>query len=174
MYQFKNMGILGKQAKVQILASIFALVFATASDAQAIVPALITFGDSALDVGNNNYLPTFYKANYPPYGRDFTNHQPTGRFSNGKLVTDITGYLSITCLFYHPPHPLPTHHLNSFVFFAFSSADTLGFTSYPPAYLSPRASGKHLLIGASFASAASGYDDKTAYLNVSINPMQIQ
>lgn len=46
------------------------------------------------------------------------------------------------------------------------AADTLGFTSYPPAYLSPQASGKNLLIGANFASAASGYDEKTAFLNV--------
>lgn len=119
MFQFKNMGILGKQAKIQILlASIFALVFATTSDAQAIVPALITFGDSALDVGNNNYLPTSYKANYPPYGRDFINHRPTGRFSNGKLVTDITGYLSIT-MFSPPPSPTTNPSSKFFCFVAF-------------------------------------------------------
>lgn len=46
------------------------------------------------------------------------------------------------------------------------AADTLGFTTYPPAYLSPQASGKNLLIGANFASAASGYDEKAATLNV--------
>ncbi|KAI5651215.1 hypothetical protein M9H77_37220 [Catharanthus roseus] len=48
------------------------------------------------------------------------------------------------------------------------TAETLGFTKYPPAYLSPEASGKNLLSGANFASAASGYDDKTAYLNHAI------
>ncbi|KAK1434175.1 hypothetical protein QVD17_11094 [Tagetes erecta] len=100
-------------------------------DSTSVVPAIIAFGDSAVDVGNNDYLPTIFKANYPPYGRDFANHQPTGRFCNGKLATDIT-------------------------------ADTLGFTKYPPAYLSPEATGKNLLIGANFASAGSGYDDKTA------------
>lgn len=61
-----------------------------------LVPAIITFGDSAVDVGNNDYLPTIFKADYPPYGRDFINHKPTGRFCNGKLATDITGnYRSI-------------------------------------------------------------------------------
>lgn len=45
-------------------------------------------------------------------------------------------------------------------------AKTLGFTTYPPAYLSPEASGKNLLIGANFASAGSGYDDNAATLNV--------
>ena len=50
----------------------------------------------------------------------------------------------------------------------FYAADTLGFTTYPPAYLSPQASGNNLLIGANFASAASGFDDKTAIMNVKI------
>ncbi|KAJ4748933.1 GDSL esterase/lipase APG [Rhynchospora pubera] len=102
-------------------------------NAQPLVPAVITFGDSTVDVGNNDYLETIFKANFPPYGRDFKNHVPTGRFCNGKLATDIT-------------------------------AETLGFTTYAPAYLSPQASGKNLLIGANFASAASGYYDETAYL----------
>lgn len=58
-----------------------------------LVPAVITFGDSAVDVGNNDYIHTLFKANYPPYGRDFKNKEPTGRFCNGKLATDITGNL---------------------------------------------------------------------------------
>lgn len=56
-----------------------------------LVPAIISFGDSAVDVGNNNYRATLFKANYPPYGRDFINHEATGRFCNGKLATDFTG-----------------------------------------------------------------------------------
>ncbi|KAL2493206.1 GDSL esterase/lipase APG [Abeliophyllum distichum] len=124
---------------------LFVLTFALAiglravnsQDAATLVPAVITFGDSAVDVGNNDYIHTIFKANYPPYGRDFKNHEPTGRFCDGKLATDIT-------------------------------ADTLGFTKYPPAYLSPQASGKNLLIGANFASAAAGYDDQTAILNHAI------
>ncbi|KAE8008220.1 hypothetical protein FH972_004753 [Carpinus fangiana] len=44
------------------------------------------------------------------------------------------------------------------------TAETLGFTSYPQAYLSREASGNNLLIGANFASAASGYFDATADL----------
>jgi hypothetical protein len=48
------------------------------------------------------------------------------------------------------------------------AAETLGFTSFAPAYLSPQASGKNLLLGANFASAASGYDEKAATLNVSL------
>ncbi|XP_050384168.1 GDSL esterase/lipase APG [Argentina anserina] len=129
-----------------VLVFVFAVVIVggNAQESTTLVPAIFTFGDSAVDVGNNDYLPTIFKANYPPYGRDFVNHKATGRFCNGKLATDIT-------------------------------ADTLGFTSYPAAYLSPQASGKNLLIGANFASAASGYDEKAAYLNHAISlPQQLQ
>ncbi|KAF6164264.1 hypothetical protein GIB67_010234 [Kingdonia uniflora] len=56
-----------------------------------LVPALIIFGNSTVDVGNNDYIPTILKTNHPPYGRDFENHKPTGRFSNGKITTDIIG-----------------------------------------------------------------------------------
>ncbi|KAF4376760.1 hypothetical protein F8388_025631 [Cannabis sativa] len=98
-----------------------------------LVPAVFIFGDSIVDVGNNNNLPTLVKANFPPYGRDFANHRSTGRFSNGKLAID---YL----------------------------VDTLQLGSYPQAYLSTHGVSNELLIGANFASAASGYDDSTANL----------
>lgn len=48
------------------------------------------------------------------------------------------------------------------------AAENLGFTSYPQAYLDKKAKGRNLLIGANFASAASGYYDGTAKLYVSI------
>ncbi|KAF4353028.1 hypothetical protein G4B88_010017 [Cannabis sativa] len=105
---------------------------------QKIVPAVFVFGDSVVDVGNNNNLPTLIKSNFPPYGRDFTDHKSTGRFSNGKLAID---YL----------------------------IDALFFESYPQAYLSTHGSSNELLIGANFASAASGYDDSTANLYFSIS-----
>ncbi|KAL0728649.1 hypothetical protein Bca4012_024742 [Brassica carinata] len=98
-----------------------------------LVPALIIMGDSVVDVGNNNRLTTFIKANFSPYGRDFFAHNATGRFSNGKLATDFT-------------------------------AESLGFTSYPVAYLSQDANGTNLLTGANFASGASGFDDGTSLL----------
>ncbi|KAH9611825.1 hypothetical protein KSS87_006768 [Heliosperma pusillum] len=45
-----------------------------------------------VDTGNNNYKTPIIspnRANHSPYGRDFPNHKPTGRFSNGKLVPDF-------------------------------------------------------------------------------------
>ncbi|KAK3022281.1 hypothetical protein RJ639_045388 [Escallonia herrerae] len=52
-------------------------------------PAILIFGDSTVDTGNNNYKPTIAKGNHRPYGLDFPGHIPTGRFSNGKLVPDF-------------------------------------------------------------------------------------
>ncbi|KAL3632893.1 hypothetical protein CASFOL_025877 [Castilleja foliolosa] len=125
--------------RVSVLAFALAIIAGfcisvNSQDATLLVPAIITFGDSVVDVGNNDYINTIFKANYPPYGRDFKNKQPTGRFCNGKLATDIT-------------------------------AETLGFTNFAPAYLSPQASGKSLLLGANFASAGAGYDDHTSLLS---------
>ncbi|KAL3518475.1 hypothetical protein ACH5RR_021064 [Cinchona calisaya] len=99
---------------------------------QPLVPALYLFGDSIVDVGNNNYLETLIKANFPPYGRDFINHTATGRFCNGKLATDFTGEnLGFT------DYPKP---------YLSNNAKTR----------------KNMLLGANFASAGSGYYDTTA------------
>lgn len=59
--------------------------------ADATYPALFAFGDSILDTGNNNHLFSLVKCNYAPYGRDLPNQEPTGRFCNGKIPTDIIG-----------------------------------------------------------------------------------
>ncbi|KAK1429174.1 hypothetical protein QVD17_11378 [Tagetes erecta] len=71
-------------------------------NSQPLVPALIIFGDSVVDVGNNNHLETVVKSNFPPYGRDFINHSATGRFCNGKLASDLTGE-SLGFTSYPPP-----------------------------------------------------------------------
>lgn len=55
------------------------------------IPALIAFGDSIVDTGNNNDLRTISKCDFPPYGKDFQGGVATGRFSNGKVPADIIG-----------------------------------------------------------------------------------
>uniref|UniRef100_A0A1D1Y259 GDSL esterase/lipase At5g55050 n=1 Tax=Anthurium amnicola TaxID=1678845 RepID=A0A1D1Y259_9ARAE len=52
------------------------------------VPAVFVFGDSTVDVGNNNYLPTLTRADFPHNGVDFPGGKPTGRFSNGFNFAD--------------------------------------------------------------------------------------
>ncbi|PON71225.1 Lipase [Trema orientale] len=105
----------------------------------ALVPAVFIFGDSVVDAGNNNALPTLVKSNFPPYGRDYHDQIPTGRFCNGKLAID------------------------------FLLEDYLYFDSSPPAYLSTKAVGRNILNGANFASAASGFHDSTADLYFAIS-----
>ncbi|CAN6293440.1 unnamed protein product [Urochloa humidicola] len=52
-------------------------------------PALFVFGDSIVDPGNNNALTTLIRCNFPPYGQNFPGHNATGRFSNGRIPSDI-------------------------------------------------------------------------------------
>ncbi|CAN8257226.1 unnamed protein product [Cochlearia groenlandica] len=65
-------------------------LYAGLGTGKPLVPALIIMGDSVVDSGNNNRRNTLVKANFSPYGRDFSGHKATGRFSNGKLATDFT------------------------------------------------------------------------------------
>ena len=153
--------------------SLLLVVVFNLAKGQPLVPALFIFGDSVVDVGNNNHLYTIVKANFPPYGRDLKNHNPTGRFCNGKLASDYTGIPQNLHLM---KHPFITHiflffnkRLACLIFVPFPTAENLGFTSYPPAYLNLKAKGNNLLNGANFASAASGYYDPTAKLYVNIS-----
>lgn len=56
---------------------------------KAKVPAIIVFGDSSVDAGNNNQIQTIARSNFDPYGRDFPGGRPTGRFSNGRIPPDF-------------------------------------------------------------------------------------
>ena len=58
--------------------------------------ALFIFADSVVDAGNNNYINTTtdFQANYSPYGENFFRY-PTGRSSNGRLITDFIGKIIV-------------------------------------------------------------------------------
>ena len=67
------------------------------------VPAMYVFGDSTLDVGNNNYLPgtNVPRANRPYYGIDLPGSgKPTGRFSNGYNTADFVGTHVVLLIIY--------------------------------------------------------------------------
>lgn len=65
------------------------------------VTAMFAFGDSLTDPGNNNYLNSFAKANYMPYGVDFYGGMPSGRFCNGKTFVDFLGRCSQIIYIHH-------------------------------------------------------------------------
>ncbi|XP_038893714.1 GDSL esterase/lipase At5g45960 [Benincasa hispida] len=80
---------------------------APTTNSSSSVAALLVFGDSTVDPGNNNFVPTIFRSNFPPYGKDFPFHIPTGRFSNGRLSTDfIASYFGVKD--YVPPYLDPT------------------------------------------------------------------
>ncbi|GMH28880.1 hypothetical protein Nepgr_030723 [Nepenthes gracilis] len=89
--------------KLEIFPIIFSFIFLhfLFVEPRPLAPALYVFGDSLFDSGNNNYLPTLMKANYPPYGLNFPGGA-TGRFTNGRTVADfLAEYLRLP---YPPPY----------------------------------------------------------------------
>ena len=70
-------------------------------------PALFVFGDSIVDSGNNNAITTLIRCNFPPYGQDFPGHNATGRFSNGRVPSDILGTHASRTRTRHPDQGVP-------------------------------------------------------------------
>ncbi|CAL1361122.1 unnamed protein product [Linum trigynum] len=70
---------------------VFPAVISNAAGApkKKLAPAILVFGDSIVDPGNNNHVATIVKCDFPPYGRDFVGAKPTGRFCNGKVPSDF-------------------------------------------------------------------------------------
>lgn len=73
-----------------VLVLILALRCATAK-----AEAFFVFGDSLVDIGNNNFLVTTARADMPPYGIDYPTHSATGRFSNGLNIADLISKVPI-------------------------------------------------------------------------------
>lgn len=87
---FSNKQVLIVGILSKLILSIFLMLTESGLSGSAInVPANFVFGDSLVDVGNNNYIVSLSKANYVPNGIDFG--QPTGRFTNGRTIVDIIG-----------------------------------------------------------------------------------
>ncbi|KAF2532657.1 hypothetical protein F2Q70_00030605 [Brassica cretica] len=83
------------------LSTLFLLTVVNAETNCRNFKSIISFGDSIADTGNllglsdPNDLP---KVAFPPYGETFFHH-PTGRFSNGRLIIDFIGTVSISLVF---------------------------------------------------------------------------
>eukprot|EP00253_Pinus_taeda_P000926 PITA_00926 len=65
------------------------LLSVSVTTAAAAPPAQFIFGDSLFDSGINNYLASTARADRHPYGIDYPNRKPTGRFSNGLNLADF-------------------------------------------------------------------------------------
>ncbi|KAL8136690.1 hypothetical protein V2J09_002691 [Rumex salicifolius] len=115
---------------MQLLLLLLLAVAGTAAGGN--IPAVIVFGDSSVDTGNNNVLSTVLKSNFEPYGRDFYDGgRPTGRFCNGRVPPDFL-------------------------------SEAFGLKKAVPAYLDPAYSISDFATGVCFASAGTGYDNATS------------
>nr|KAJ0221083.1 hypothetical protein LSAT_V11C200081570 [Lactuca sativa] len=103
------------------------------------------FGDSLVDAGNNNFLPTLSKANIKPNGIDFkaSGGKPTGRYTNGRTIGDIIG-------------------------------EELGQKHYAVPFLDPNSTGQALLYGVNYASGGGGIMNATGRIFVNRLSMDIQ
>jgi hypothetical protein len=126
------------EAALSLLLAMLALNAGSSAAAPASrVPAVIVFGDSTVDTGNNNQIGTTLRSDFPPYGRDMPGGaRATGRFGNGRLPPDFI-------------------------------SEALGLPPLVPAYLDPAYGIKDFARGVCFASAGTGVDNATAGVLVS-------
>ncbi|CAK9196905.1 unnamed protein product [Sphagnum troendelagicum] len=94
-YAIKSLPLRHKHLRIFLssLTGLAAKVQKSSTATPALVPASFVFGDSLVDAGNNNYIRSLARANYPANGIDFPGHVPTGRFTNNRTVADIVGQL---------------------------------------------------------------------------------
>jgi len=104
--------------------------FIFGSSKAEMVPAVYVFGDSLVDVGNNNYLTlSIAKANHRHYGIDFPTHKPTGRFSNGKNAADFVGN-SFQTISNHCPFKCSYNHVMIYAYIFQNHCKVMKFQQY--------------------------------------------
>lgn len=123
--------------------------------------ASFIFGDSLVEAGNNNYIATLSKANYPPNGIDFG--RPTGRYTNARTIADIIGS---SCVL--PEICILIIRLGCIYKFLFViPGQQAGFKNFTPPYLAPTTRGAVILQGVNYASGGGGIVNETGVLFVS-------
>ncbi|CAK9159260.1 unnamed protein product [Ilex paraguariensis] len=91
--------------------------------------AFFIFGDSSVDSGNNNYIDTIpeNRGNYKPYAQNGFFKEPTGRFSDGRIIVDyIAEYANLPLI---PPFLQPSAEYVNGVNFASGGAGVLSTTN---------------------------------------------
>ncbi|THG18225.1 hypothetical protein TEA_017169 [Camellia sinensis var. sinensis] len=112
------------------------------------VPANFVFGDSLVEVGNNDYIVSLSKADYAPFGIDFG--KPTGRYTNGRTIVDIIGKFSLIVTF---AIDIPQRQ-------------EIGLKDFTPPYLAPTTTGPVVLQGVNYASGGGGILNHTGKIFV--------
>ncbi|MBA0858597.1 hypothetical protein Goshw_028530, partial [Gossypium schwendimanii] len=129
------------------------------------IPTIFIFGDSIVDVGNNNYINTLAKAMFPN-GIDFCKNCLSGRFTNGRTRQSKRSrqrfwlkneFFRIPCF--------EQHRLRIFlVSTLFVAEQRLGAKDFRPPYLAPNTTGDVVLRGVNYASSGSGILNDTGFI----------
>ncbi|CAI7916323.1 unnamed protein product, partial [Closterium sp. NIES-53] len=117
------------------------------------IAALFVFGDSLVDVGNNNYgTYRFLRADLPPYGINY--REASGRFSDGRLQIDfLARYLGLPS---PPPVLQPGRSASRGLNFASAGAGVLDSTNPGQAFPLSFQLGKFREVHAAVVGQASG------------------
>ena len=86
---FFDMGILLGRQILGIAFRILTILVLSGICSANNVTANFVFGDSLVEVENNNYIVSLSKANYIPNGIHFG--KPTGPYTNGRTIINIIG-----------------------------------------------------------------------------------
>nr|KAJ0208068.1 hypothetical protein LSAT_V11C500291600 [Lactuca sativa] len=128
MISFRHMAVAKSDLGFRLVVSCLFLLLTGCQSSQGHFnkhAAIFIFGDSLFDPGNNNYINTGpgFQANFWPYGESYFN-PPSGRFSNGRLISDfIAEYAGLPLI---PAYLDP--HYNEFLYganFALGGAGAL-------------------------------------------------
>ncbi|KAJ4842240.1 hypothetical protein Tsubulata_046556 [Turnera subulata] len=115
---------------LNMFAALLVLSFRVASSLpEKTSSALFIFGDSTVDPGNNNHINTVpdMRADYKPYGQNGFFQEPTGRFSDGRVIVDfIAQYAKLPII---PPFLQPSADYTSGVNFASGGGGILPHTN---------------------------------------------
>ncbi|KAL9679162.1 hypothetical protein QQ045_017018 [Rhodiola kirilowii] len=135
----------GAIALVLMMIAFYSRGWVEAADEDLGLGASYIFGDSLVDAGNNNYLPTLSKANIKPNGIDFkaSRGAPTGRYTNGRTIGDIVG-------------------------------EELGQPHFAAPFLAPNTTGRAILHGVNYASGGGGVMNSIGRIFVNRLSMDIQ
>ncbi|MBA0627459.1 hypothetical protein Godav_004973, partial [Gossypium davidsonii] len=122
--------------------------------------AFFVFGDSLVDVGNNYYINTLAKPEYPN-GIDFPKGNPSGRYTNSRTIADVVGkigvgisqdYIRSGSVRAKDHSPLAISSVCEPNLYG----EEIGFEDYAPPFLAPNTTGDMILKGVNYASSGAG------------------
>jgi GDSL-like Lipase/Acylhydrolase len=92
------------------------------SPASSPIPAIFSFGDANVETGNNNFIDTNLKTNFPPFGETYFG-APSGRVTDGRITLDfLATYLNLPFV---PPYLHPGNNFMRGANFGSGGAEVL-------------------------------------------------